>query len=371
MVILIPNLINAEMRHFPGGFHVPEFWDGASSTILVSALLIDADGEKQALVIQAPKTGSIRKIGFMMRTITTGGELESRLETVDETTGFPTGNLYCLNSSTVTNISGTADNTWHTSPAFPADCAVNRGEFLAVVFRRNAGSTINAELGVNLDFGNSFNYRVSSNSASGYVKGATGVLVQIEYSDGNYYALLGNTPPYETATNTTFNDTSTPDEIGNRMRFSFSGIVTGFWSYIDFDGPTDIVFYDSDGATSLSTLSISSSTRVGVVSDNSQFVFPSTFTVNADTYYRIVAKPTSATSIVVSDVTADSAALMESFPYGSEIHYTSAKDPNEEADWTNNVTRRCVSLGLIFSAIDTNPKGHVIYKSTINKSEIR
>lgn len=53
--------------------------------------LLDADGEKLAFVLPAPKTGNLAQVGFRTMIVTTGDTLKVSFQGVDEATGDPDG----------------------------------------------------------------------------------------------------------------------------------------------------------------------------------------------------------------------------------------------------------------------------------------
>lgn len=62
--------------------------------------LLDANGEKAALVFAATAAKAIRKIHFRTGTVTTGDTVDCRVETVDTAAnGDPTGTLHTTNSN--------------------------------------------------------------------------------------------------------------------------------------------------------------------------------------------------------------------------------------------------------------------------------
>ena len=73
--------------------------------------VIDANDEKVAFVVLLQKAGDISTVHFRTGTVTTGDDVLVRLETVDQTTGNPTGTLWgTTTSATVTVADGDDDN---------------------------------------------------------------------------------------------------------------------------------------------------------------------------------------------------------------------------------------------------------------------
>ena len=74
--------------------------------------LLDAAGEIAGFVFRAPKAGEIDQIHFRTGTVTTGDDLDVRLETVDAANGDPTGTLADTNSNATQAVGNGDDDTW-------------------------------------------------------------------------------------------------------------------------------------------------------------------------------------------------------------------------------------------------------------------
>lgn len=368
-LLLIPNLAFGAMRHFSSAVVIPEFWDGSSGAIAINFTALDADGEKLAFVMQAPKTGNIRKVCMRTGSVTTGGELESRLETVNLNTGNPSGTLFCANSSTNTYVADTTDNTWVTSSAFPSDCPVTKGDFIAVVWQRNPGSTFNGGTSRNSDYSNDFSYSLSSASASGYVKAANSGPVQVEYDDGTY----GFSPsiiPMDSFGAYSISSNTSPSQLGIRISVPFRTSVSGVWVHTggvstSAVSSADLLIYDRDGVSLLcSTLTISMAYAASTVLDNMWFVLPESVIFEANVYYRVVLKGKNTNSFTLVDYSTKSDAVMASVPFGQNIHLSSGTTITGESSWSNNTLRRPL-MGIVIDGIDTDHTKSEIYDSTI------
>jgi hypothetical protein len=362
---LIPKFVLGEMQYFQGGLTVPEFWEGSSGGLSINGTTIDADDEKLAFVLQAPKSGNIRKIAFKTQGVTTGGNLATRLESVTSATGLPSGSLFCADSSTYTVIASTDDFIWKTGAPFLADCAVTKGDFLAPVIQREAGSTFNGGLGRNGENVTNFSYSLSSNSSSGWVKAGNAAWCQLEYDDGTY-AYSPGVYPYNIGTSWSITNSSNPNTIAIRVMFRQRVSVTGAWVFVggvDQTATYTITVYDSNGAPMLPANPRTKAIDATGTSAETAFTFFGTsYIFEANTWYRVGITPTSST-ITLVDVSAASAAVMESFPYGSLMHMSTGTTPSSEASWSNNTLRRPM-MGLILDGIDPGPK-NAIYDSTI------
>jgi len=214
----------------------------ASAGPTFNSYTLDADGEKLAFIMHAPKTGTISKVCFRTGTVTTGATVDVRLETVDATTGDPTGTLLGTNSNGAQVIADANDNVFFTT-ALTTGVAVTKGDLMAVVIVVPTGANL-ALVDLADDSGSSgpiFPYSTQF-AAAAWTKSATGsgIICALEYNDGSYAYQPLMWPLSATQTDT-FNNSSSPDERGNKLSLPFPARVTGFWVWVDIDGDADIV----------------------------------------------------------------------------------------------------------------------------------
>jgi hypothetical protein len=181
-------------------------------------------------------------------------------------------------------------------------------------------------------------------------------ILALEYDDGSYSYIPFVFPHIPGLVNV--NNTSTPDEIGLRFKLPFPARLSGCWLNLDADGDYNINVYDSDGATKIcgTPLAIDKDLRLGTSGGFVWHRFTSTANLVKDTYYRIVFEPSSATNIQLYYFDFPSASAMDQTEGGQEFHYTAAKDPDAEGDWTQTLTRR-PHMGLYMDAFDDGVGG--------------
>lgn len=307
------------------------------------SLTIDATDEKVAMVGCVPKTGNITKIGFNVRTVTVAGNLDFRLETVDATNGTPTGTLWGTNTNLSQNVSATGWN----EATLTAPAAVTRAQEIAVVGNIVAA----AQLQIWCHSGGfAQNYPRGLHYTTAWANAGNQPIFALGYDDGSY-AVLGQSPPTtgNVNANSTFNTGSTPDERGLKFRFPLSVRVSGFWLASDLDGDADVVLYDSDGTTALQTRSLDKDIEAGAGNAGTHVAtFPADVTLAANTYYRLVVKPTSVTNLTVYDWDYPNTTLMAADYFGADFHHTQRTDAGA---WTDTTTKRAM-MGLIVSGID-------------------
>ena len=325
----------------------PELAGGDSAT----EHLIDAVGETAACIFQAPKTGTIDRVCFRTATVTTGGTLDVRLETVSATTGDPTGTLVGTTTNAAVIVLNTDDNTWFEA-TLTLGASVTKGQMLALSIVRGVAGNLNISTGVTS--GHSpiatgiLRNAYSDLFTAAWAKDGTPLVCAVRYSDGTYPYILGVTG-YSSGASTNFSSTSSPDERGNRMLLPFTGRCVGVWSNISTltgGSSVDFKLYDSaDNLLESVNFDHDQSRQAGC-----QIAFFDTaVTLYAGKVYRVTNAPPAATNTNTRTITVASAALMEQLSGGQNVYGTTRTDAGA---WTDTTTERC-GIGLLFDALET------------------
>lgn len=309
------------------------------------SLLLDAAGEKAAFIFRAPKAGNIRKVGFRTNTVTTGVvDLDVRLETIDASTGLPTGTLWGTNTNGLVTIADTDDNKFFVV-TLTADATVAKDELVALVivppgsgFNFNIASTIAGGFASNM--GTPYNALYTTSWAK--TLSSAGNVGYIEYSDGS--AVPSDFLPVDTMASTLFNNGSTPDERGNLIQLPFPVRCSGIWASAGLsvaNGAFDYVLYGPSGQ--LAFVSNDSDISDGSATNRwtyRQFTTP--VELLPDTNYRAVVKPTTTNNIVLYSFTTLTAAMMAAI--APNIQHTERTDAGS---WTETNNRfSCIGLIL-------------------------
>jgi hypothetical protein len=267
-----------------------------------SAVTIDATGEYIAWILQAPKSGTIDRLHFNANTVTANGDgLRIRAETVDMTTGMPSGTLVG-GSSEVTHATTAVGWNRHTGAL---GAAVSKGDFIALKLVSPSGTTFNGLIRRGHGGGNwpslvaAFHnhYVVEATPTPTKNSGGYPRCIAIEYSDGTcpplFYAV-----PDESASNTTFHVDSTPDEAGGLFTMPFKARVCALCGEFDQDGNYDCIIYDSANNVVVSQ-SVDKDTAVSTQHVGTYIPLTTPGTLEAGQQYRIVVKPTTTTAVGV------------------------------------------------------------------------
>lgn len=333
------------IQDWPGGLYYPDH--SGDPTPSAVRHILDADGEKCALIFQCPKDGTLTDVVFRTSVVAqdTNG-LKISFQTVDVTTGLPDG---VVDQSVVQAV---ASNTWY-EVTMGASRVVTAGEVLAVVieFDSWAGSD-------DVDISaltHSYNEWHDSNSIYGAFHNATSWAVStmnmalgLKYSDASYESFGPASGTLTAAGALTFNSGDTPDEYGNVITLPSPARCCGIWASVDADNDFDLVLYDSDGSTVLGTTSFDKDIKYG----SSYGVLLARFDpvdLAKDTEYRMAIKPGA------SDIR-----IMRYFMYaqnttpgGASCHLTSQTGGG---GWSETSTERIV-MGLLLTGFDDGVGG--------------
>lgn len=344
---------------------VPVIPAGSSTApTIAQGATIDASGEMAAWVFRAPKTGDIAKVHWRTRSVATGDTVDVRIETVDDTTGFPTGTLW----DTTTNgahVVGNGDDNIRLETTLTSVAGVTAGEWLAVVIV-NGSAPGNIQMG---QFASSNNVDLDSiygaNFTTAWAVDGRGPIIAVEYDDGSIPKIFGAYPPPESDNiSIPFNNTSTPDSVGGRFKFAAPVRVSGCWVWMDLDGDAVVklvseAYHQANATGILASVTLDKDIRRGNPSPW-RLNFSSAVELSANTYYRLIVEPTSATNMTVYEWRFGSEALLGAFSGDADVmHLTTAKDPTGNADWTNydSSDYRGFWGGLIIDGIDDGVGG--------------
>lgn len=341
------------LQSIVGGLWVPRPWPVTANAMALLAggfATLDAGDEACGMVFRASKAGTINTIVYGTRAVTTGATLDVRLETVDATTGGPTGTLFGANTNGASVVASSDDNVLKTV-TLTTGASVSKGDLIAVRIVNPSASPGTLVIAGEARTVYSFPYGFTLLPA--LAKTTALPTLGIGYDDGTFGQVHG-TAPWSAITGTTFNSGSTPDERGLYFQVPFSCRVAGTWGLLSGTGDCDLILYDSDGTTVIATASLDKDVVAGTAGNPLSLVtFAASPTLSASTNYRLVVKPTSVTNTTLYDADVGSAAQMDAFDGGQNFHYTQRTDAGA---WTQTTTKRPF-LGLMIDAIDTGSGG--------------
>lgn len=285
-------------------FHYPPLLPFISSNAITVAsgatTAIDAAGEKIAYVFRVPKTGTIDRIRFATKTVSSSQSLTISLQTVNTTTGDPSGSAYG-GSSSETVASPATDTIYTVTFSTPASATV--GDMVAIVIEFTS-TTGNVQIA-----------RTSAGAtpcATAYMTLYTGSWARVATLAGCFSVIyddntaepMGVLPAMTTSTSFTITSSSTPDEMGLRFQMPFGARAVGALGWIQLlaDARDVAIKLYNDAGTELASVTPDS----GMVGWNGyvfQVVrFASSVTLQRGSWYRLVYVGTQTTGGVIHDM---------------------------------------------------------------------
>jgi hypothetical protein len=345
-------------------------------------MLMDASGEEVAFVgfVWHPtvKSGTIniRKVHFRCGAVTLNvlSTFTVSLQGVSATAGppyQPDGTTRGSGAGGFSNMTLTA-NAWNTSGAFAADVPVDlsvygagtaNSRLLAVVFT-NTFTALDSIIISSITTAGNTNPFTEIGGSGLLNTGAwakldlTSPVLVLECDDGTF-AFMENGFPFSalsnatTATGGTFRAIGAKFSVPTERKLSTIGMLLAIQNGCD----GNINLYQSGNDTAL----------VSVPIDNDAVLIPSTsnprwaianitpITLAANTYYRLVFVPSTATAATVFYGDVNAAGHMDGCVLGQNAHYTTASDTPPTA-WTDTTTRRAF-FALGFSAFHDGAGG--------------
>ena len=325
----------------------PLQYSGSSNSASFNLSVANA---KAALVFQAPKTGTISAVIWRCNTVTTACTIDVRLETVDTAAnGDPTGTLFGTTTNAAVALTNANNNTFITT-TLTLGASVTAGNLLALVIAQPAVSSGDMQVGIYNDQSCGFPFTDTFNGTA-WTKQVASINALFQYSDGSVEPVPGNIPIL--AVSATFNSASSPNERGIKITPPFPCNVMGAWVWADFDGDCSVTLYDTDGVTALATTSVNRFARQNQNNNIHMVIFPATVTLSAASAYRLALKPTTTTNIIGNEVTAASAAAMDTFSLGQSCILTTRTGTGS---WTETTTSRA-SMGLLVNGLSDGAGG--------------
>lgn len=308
-----------------------------------ASLLIDAAGEIASAIFQVAKTGTVSHILWGTVTVTTGDDVDARLETLAGG-GDPSGTLAGTNSNGTQTVADTDDNTGFRT-ALTTALAVTKGDFLVVSIANGAGGgdmQIRAFTREEQTFPYTRLFTSSWTDPTDLIPA-----VSLEYNDGSIEHIF-STEPIESITNLTVNSGTTPDEIALRFTVPWPCRVRGMWLHSDTDGNWVAILYNSASSALLTSNTIDRDYRRTNRHNYGEYEFNSTADLVAGDVYRMAVRPTGGNSIKVRVETIQSAAIMDAMNGGIALYMSERTDAGS---WTDTTTER-PRIGILISGFD-------------------
>ena len=349
------------MTSFGGGFMPPPPFSGASSSVPnYSSISLDAAGEYMAMIFQPRKAGDIQGIEFRCHNSTGACTVDLRLETVDATTGFPTGTLFAANTQ-VTGVTATSAAWIGAASNFTANATVALTDRLAAKILYNSGTLIQVAQWTFTSL--VFPYSVENTGTP--TKSTSGLGMALRYSDGSYDYIPGLVP-WNTFPPTNLTSGTNPNHRGNVFVPPAPLGVVGAWAWIEnAAGGTGLLDFilatddwdgtaDNDGTSNwVVTLDNNIATNRGLV----YIQFSTRALLSKNATYRLLLKSETGSDINMYQGDVNTSALLNAADrWGTSMYLTTANNPTGAGSWTNTNTSR-VFMGLWVDQIDDGVGG--------------
>lgn len=331
----------------------------------IGSVQLNVAGEKQAIVFQAPFTGTLTEIDFYISAVGSSGDLDVRVETIDPATGHPSGTLV----STTTNLSMTISTTGAKTAALTSSASIVQGTYYAIVFDRTSGDyslTCMNRTAAATGYDTTGAYGRYHNGTSWQSRGL-GVswnylpCVALKLDDGSYPWLGGAVLPFQSLTNVDFNNTSSDRERGIAVTMRAKKRAIGWFASTNIhSGNANVILANTSG-TALGTYTgdkdYGSSYSAGAGAIFTQGFFASSVTLDAGTTYYLTVVPQSATNCRVVDgliMDTGETSQMNVLSGGTDVILVTR---NSGGTYSTDATKRPLSMGLIFDQSDDGAGG--------------
>jgi hypothetical protein len=336
---------------------------GATSNANVQ-LSLGTDSVSQ--IVTAEQSMTISHVGMLFGNVTTGATVKVGLYLVDEATGLPArpGAVLSAGSEGDQVVAAGDDWTWFWTP-LDTPVAVTAGDRFFIKVANNAGTPGNMQMVYDTSGVADYPY-VLENLATRVGRLWAG----FRNSDGTivreWDCICGEDPTNTASPNTLDNwsSSTTPDHFGIRFQIPFGGTARciGFEGYGEYDEEGDwyLVAEDWDGTpgNALATMAYHDFRRRdnGINWERNRFFEGGGVELATSTWYRLVFVPGSTIATEFWYKRAKEVHVWNAISQEGLFMATSAKDPTENADWTDydNVTDgyRIPLMTLYFDGFD-------------------
>lgn len=325
-------------------------------TINVSSSLGDLNGANdfQEIILQAPHTGSITKIGFATGTVGTGCVVGIRLETVDLGTGRASGTLFGTNTFGNVTVADTDDNL-HILVTLNTACSITKGDFFAVKIDSNSGTPATLAIRSFTD-DNVWLLPTQIDDDGSPARLGFAPCICVEYSGDVYYPIHGVWPIFGVPSYA-YNTADTDEAFGLRFQLPAPMRVCGLWVWADFDGGASIELLASND-TVLESLAVDKDLPMENINVGPHYLlFDTSVELDANTLYRLVVRATEGTDVTIHGVSVNKTSQLGQLPCGVEFYLTQAPySGSTYGTWVNTNTE-CPFIGLIMDGVDDGTGG--------------
>jgi hypothetical protein len=318
-----------------GQIRIPHFPDGFSALALNGQDIIDATGEHAGVIFQIPKSGTVTKIGFYVRTVTTPQPIQAALYSLGSFGAPSKASLYggCQPGQIASPTAG----TWFEATlATPATVVAGAFVHSAIEFVSTIG---NLTIGYLSDF-TTQRYPCPYLFAGGYGTRVQSPSTYLVYSDGSY-APIGTSMPMA-ANSGTFSYNNAEYAVGFNLPFACRVLgLSGFYG-LDNGGSASLqsTYTLYQGTSALSTVSMFTNYMPATSRGWYDIILATPIEITANTTYYFGLKSSSASLNILMPGTMNfpsQAAMDYGCPFGRNIWMANRVGAGA---WTDTLTSR-------------------------------
>lgn len=330
----------------------------STPNFLTTTYVLNALGDSAAAVLSPPKAGNISTVFIRTGTVTTGGTFDVRIETVDPDTGFPSGTLWGTTTNGALTI-GNGDDNVLLSVNLTLAAEVTPDDVIAIVIVAPSGANAQISGAAIGQVFIQYPYGLLFDSGAWASIGQIPPTFGLQYDDGSF-AEIPNIPIASTISLTSFGNGTNPNHRALRFQYPVPCRVRDLWVSGDLDGDADLLLvaddWDGTNGDALGVISLDTNIRRQGAYGAHIRPLPTPVELAANTTYRVVLKPTSATAVILPHFTVGSAAQLAQSGGNAEAYLSTANNPNDASDWTNTTTARPL-LGICIDQFDNASGG--------------
>lgn len=328
----------------------------STTPTLGGAATLDINSVTQwiAAVFMMPEEKIIDRVFFRVNTAASAScTVRVTIEEINPATGEPNGTILVGPTDvTVTN----SVNDYLVFFSTPA--TITKGKLCCVRIAGQAGTPSAVNIGVFSDdnAGSGLPYCIDFDTTA-TLRDNLAPNIGVGASDGSTAVQIKHFWPISSVTTETFNSSSTPDTIGNRMVVDVPVRFCGAKIWLDADAAGTIKLYDKDGSTVLTSTEISATVPPSTVAYVAEYIFTGSANLTSGTYW-LALEATTATGIGLSTMTFPNAQWRNASPLGggSLTYATCTQTPTSTGSWTVNTSKQAF-LAPIFDGFEAGGGG--------------
>jgi hypothetical protein len=344
-----------------GGIVLPMFFpvrDSFGASSFWKNYTLSAAGQKIAFIFRAPKTGTINIVGFLVRAVVSSQTLKVSLETVNASTGHPTGTLIAA-GATGTQGAPAANTFYEVVLGTPPSVTINDYIALVIEFDSTGGNLDIAAWDTNTSTGDYAQLPYCDHFVGSWTKGKFIPIASLKYGETEYP--FNGMLPIKNQSEIGINTGSTPDEVGMKFQLPVKTRIKGLWLFIYLREPLTLKLYDEND-TLLDSVAYDEDITDDTAAGWNMWLFNSSILLEANKTYRITVLPTTGTDIFVQYIEVADTKMFTQLTADENFHWTQRTDAGT---WTNTITRRPY-WGLILDAIEAENGCKVFFNVAFN-----